>query len=123
MDDPATHDLFGNEIDGWYWQLTEEAFEEQVEAFQSVGNWRAAAIADRLVATTDDVPAQLMAEYQGLWNDVGLLHEANFDSDFSPLIATYNAMMAEIGRGAFIPADATAFIVEFICRSGETRAS
>jgi hypothetical protein len=101
MDHPATHDLFGNEIDGWYWQLSEEAFEEEVEAFQGVGNWRAAAIAEGLVATTDDVPAQLMAEYQGLWNDVGLLHEANFDSDFSPLIAPYNAMMAEIGPGRF----------------------
>ena len=30
-----THDLFGNHVDGWYWQLTEESFEEQVEAFQS----------------------------------------------------------------------------------------
>ena len=61
MKDPKTHDLFGNHVDGWYWQLTEEAFEEEVEAFQGVGNWRAAAVADRLVATTDDVPAQLMS--------------------------------------------------------------
>jgi hypothetical protein len=29
---------------------------------------------------------------------------------------TYDAMMAEIDGGAFIPADATAFFVEFICR-------
>ena len=64
-----------------------------------------------------------MAEYQGLWNDVALLDEDIFDSDFDPLIATERAMMAEIGRGAFIPADATAFIVEFICRRTETRAS
>jgi hypothetical protein len=63
-----------------------------------------------------------MAEYQGLWNDVGLPDET-FDSDFSALIATTRAMMAEIGRGAFIPTDATAFIVEFICRMTETRAS
>jgi hypothetical protein len=113
--------FFGNHVDGWYWQLTEESFEQEVEVFQSVGNWRAAAVADRLVSTTDDVPAQLMSEYQGLWNDVGLI--ANFDSDFSPLIATYNAMMAEIGQGAFLPADATAFLVEFICRRTGVRAS
>ena len=50
MHDPATHDLFGNHVDGWYWQLTEECFEKEVEAFQGVGNWRAAAIVERLVA-------------------------------------------------------------------------
>jgi hypothetical protein len=116
MHDPATHDLFGNHVDGWYWQLTEESFEEEVEVFQGGGNWRAAAITERLVATTDDVPAQLMAEYHDLWYD-------GLDSDFSALIATKRAMMAEIGRGAFIPTDATAYIVEFICRSTETRAS
>jgi len=121
MNDPKTHDLFGNHVDGWYWQLTEESFEKEVEAFRGVDNCRAAALVDRLVATTDDVPAQLMSEYQGLWNDVGLV--ADFDSDFSPLVATYNAMMAEIGRGAFLPADAIAFIVEFICRRTGTRAS
>jgi hypothetical protein len=117
MYDPATHDLFGNHVDGLYWQLTEEDFKKEVEAFQGVGNWRASAIAERLVATTDDVAAQLMAEYWELWND------DDWDSDFSPLIATERAMMAKIGRGAFIPADATAFIVEFICRMTETRAS
>ena len=116
MHDPATHDLFGNHVDGWYWKLTEECFEEQVEAFQGGRNWRAAAIAERLVATTDDVPAQLMAEYWDLWCD-------GWDGDLSHPIATERAMMAEIGRGAFIPADATAFIVEFICRMTETRAS
>jgi hypothetical protein len=47
---PATRDLFGNQVDGWYWQLTEECFEKEVEAFQGVGNWRAAAIVERLVA-------------------------------------------------------------------------
>ena len=99
MYDPATHDLFGNYVDGWFWQLGEESFKKEVEAFQSVGNWRAAAIAERLVSTTDDIPAQPMAEFMDLWND-----------------DTYIAMMAEIGRGAFIPADATAFYVEFICR-------
>jgi hypothetical protein len=24
--DQYTHDLHGNEVDGWYWQLTEEQF-------------------------------------------------------------------------------------------------
>ena len=113
---PYVQDLYGREVDGWYWQLTEEAFQEQAEAFQGFGNWRAAAIVDRLVATTDDVPAQVMAEYQGLW-------DGRFDDSFSRVSAIGEAMMAEIGRGTFTPIDATAFIVEFICRTTGTRPS
>jgi hypothetical protein len=48
--DPATHDLFGNFVDGWYWQLAEDSFQEQAKFFQSVGNRQAAAICKRLSA-------------------------------------------------------------------------
>lgn len=60
--DPATHDLRGNEVDGLYWLWTEESFQESVADFQGVGNWQAAEIAERLAATTDDIPAEVMAE-------------------------------------------------------------
>jgi hypothetical protein len=46
-----------------------------------------------------------MAEYLDLWY-------AGRDGNLSQPMAIERAMMAEIGRGAFIPTDATAFIVE-----------
>jgi hypothetical protein len=106
MYDPATHDLFGNYVDSWFWQLGEESFKKEVEAFQSVGNGRAAAIAERLVSTTNEYPCPADGRICDLWND-----------------DTYIAMVAEIGRSAFIPADATAFCVEFICRRTKPRGS
>jgi hypothetical protein len=62
------HDLRGNEVDGWYWVLLEDTFRESATTFHAAGNDRAAEIAERLVATTDDVPAQLVQEQQDFWN-------------------------------------------------------
>ena len=58
-----THDLRGNMVDGWYWILLEEIFQKSATTFRGAGNNRAAKIAERLVAATDDVPAQLMQDF------------------------------------------------------------
>jgi hypothetical protein len=115
--DPATHDLRGNAVDGWYWLLTKETFQDGGDAFQCVGNWQAAEIIEHLAATTDDIPAQVMADYQEFWNV-----EATGDGNSRPEL-TYDAMMAEIGSNTFAPASATAFAIEFLCRMTGTRAS
>lgn len=112
--DPATHDLRGNEVDGLYWLWTEESFQESVADFQGVGNWQAAEIAERLAATTDDIPAEVMAEYQEFWNVEATGGRAGL---------TYEAMMAAIGSNTFAPASATAFVLEFLYRMTGTRAS
>ena len=55
-----TRDADGNLVDGWYWSLMEETFQDAVEISRGAGNAGATAIAQRLVATTDDVPAELV---------------------------------------------------------------
>jgi hypothetical protein len=117
--DPATHDLFGNFVDGWYWQLAEGDFQKRAEFFQSVGNRQAAAICKRLAATTDDVLAQLIAESQGIWNE----HWDGMGDGYSLPEVIEDAMFAQIGQGSFNPVNATEFVVEFICRITGTRAS
>jgi hypothetical protein len=157
-----THDFSGNEPEGQYWDWTEESFERFATGFRAAGNDRAAAIADQLVATTDNMPAEIMAEYQGLWNKCGDLGDDDDDpteddddltdstrdlivkyttgdaADADAAAAAVNAlraalpevdialgrlealqdqMMEEIGRGEFIPDDATAFAQEFIRRA------
>ena len=86
------------------------------------GNNRAAAIADQLVATTDNVPAEIMSEHQEFWNQCGDL-EADMDYALSKLVAIDEQMLEEIGRGEFTPGDATAFVLEFIRRVGGFRMS
>jgi hypothetical protein len=49
--DPTTHDMLGNMVDGYYWLWTQLSFEDAVEAFKSLGNEHAAAIAERLAVT------------------------------------------------------------------------
>jgi hypothetical protein len=63
-----THDLDGNEVPGEYWYYLEDSFQKDVETFRRAGNDRAVAIASRLVATADDVPAELVQQQQDFWN-------------------------------------------------------
>jgi hypothetical protein len=110
------HDLRGNEVDGWYWVLLEDTFRESAAAFHAAGNDRAAVIAERLVATTDDVPAQLVQEQQDFWNCAA-------DLDLERLGDVHDQMMEEIARGKYTPEDATVFVMEFIRRvTGATHA-
>jgi hypothetical protein len=76
-----THDFHGNEPEGQYWDWTEQSFEQHAEAFRAAGNERAAAIADQLIATTDNMPAEVMAEFQGFWNRCGDLRDDDDDDD------------------------------------------
>jgi hypothetical protein len=73
-----THDFRGNEPEGQYWAWIEESFEHSATEFRAAGNDRAAAIADQLVATADNVPAELMSEYQEFWTLLGIVGNAVF---------------------------------------------
>ena len=117
-----THDFRGNEIEGQYWAWTEESFENSATAFRAAGNDRAAAIADQLVATADNVPAELMSEYQEFWNQCGDL-ENDMNDALGKLVDIHDQMMEEIGREEFTPDDATVFVLEFIHRVSGIRMS
>jgi hypothetical protein len=92
---------------GEYWWWLTQSFENSAAAFRAAGNDRAAVIADQLVATADNVSAELMSEwYSNL--DTGNIHEQ---------------MLREVGRGEFTPDDATVFVREFIRRVSGVRAS
>jgi hypothetical protein len=84
-------------------------------------------IADQLIATTDNVPAEIMAEYQEFWNRCGDLGSADdlteMDYALGKLMAIDNQMMNEIGRAEFAPDDATVFVLEFIRRVSGFRMS
>ena len=43
-----THDLYGREVDDWYWCLLEESFEHHARTFRVYGKELAASIADQL---------------------------------------------------------------------------
>jgi hypothetical protein len=105
-----THDLFGREVDGLYWLLLEESFEDCARRYRAGGDERAASIADRLAETADDVPAQLMQEFQDLWN-VMLYPDGQ-----SPAELTGDEMIESIAYG-YSPDNATSFVSEFIRRA------
>jgi hypothetical protein len=116
-----THDADGNLVDGWYWSLMEETFQKAIEIFRSAGNHKAAAIAQRLVETTDDVPAELVRRQQDFWNEISEFDDLNDVPDAMWRIPEdiQDEMMAEIGRGTYAPVTATEFISEFIRRVNE----
>ena len=58
--DQYTHDLHGNEVDGWYWQLIEEQFRSD-RLRHGDASCDALAVLDCLVETTDDVLAEVNA--------------------------------------------------------------
>jgi hypothetical protein len=113
---PYTHDLYGREVDGWYWLLLEESFEDCVGRYRATGDELAASIADRLAKTADDVPAQLMQEFQDLWSDFG-----EYADGQSPAELTMDEMMDSLAYG-YSPDNATSFVLEFIRRAAGTRA-
>jgi hypothetical protein len=116
-----TQDLRGNEVNGELWLYVWENFQASATAFRSAGNDRAAEIAERLVASTDDVPAELIQEQQDFWNraadqeDDGAAWEQLEDVD--------DQMMEELARGEYTPDNATVFVMEFIRRVSGIRMS
>jgi hypothetical protein len=113
---PYKHDLYGREVDGWYWLLLEESFENCAGRYHAGGNELAASIADRLAETADSVPAQLMQEFQDLWNDL----DEHPDGQ-SPADLTMDEMMASLAF-SYAPENATLFVLEFIRRMTGARA-
>jgi hypothetical protein len=107
---PYTQDLYGREVDGWYWALLEDGFKDCAVRYRASGNERAASIADRLAETADDVPAQLMQEFQDLWNDM-----FDYPDGQSPAEVTDEELMDSFACG-YSPENATAFVLEFIRR-------
>ncbi len=105
---PYTQDLYGREVDGWYWVLLEDGFKDCAVRYRASGNERAASIADRLAETADDVPAQLMQEFQDLWNDL-----FDYPDGRSPAEVTDEELMDSFACG-YSPENATAFVLEFI---------
>jgi len=81
-----------------------------------VGQEHAASITDRLAETADDVPAQLMQEYQDLWNDI-----FDYPDCQSPAVLTYEELEDELACG-YSPENATAFVLECISRITGARA-
>jgi hypothetical protein len=118
-----THDADGNLVDSWYWSLMEETFQKAVETFRSAGNEAAAAIAQRLVKTADDVLAELVQRQQDFWNEGAEFDDVNDVPDAMCRIPEdiHDQMIAEIGRGTYAPATATEFITEFIRRVNEAQ--
>ena len=98
-----THDLFGREVDSSDWFLLEESFEDFARRYRAGGDERAASIADRLAETADDVPAQLMQEFQDLWNVM-----FDYPDGQSPADLTGDEMIDSLADNA------TSFVLEFI---------
>jgi hypothetical protein len=113
---PYTQDLYGREVDGWYWVLLEEDFLDLAVRHRANGQERAAYIADRLAETADDVPAQLMQEFQDFWNDA-----FDYPDGQSPALLTLEVLEDELPCG-YSPENATAFVLEFIRRMTGARA-
>jgi hypothetical protein len=105
-----THDLYGREVDGWYWLLLEEGFENCARRYRASGNELAASIADRLAKSADDVPAQVMREFQVLWDVV-----LEYPDGQSPAHLIHDEMMDSLACG-YSPDNATSFALEFIRR-------
>jgi hypothetical protein len=114
-----THDADGNIVDGWYWILLEDSFQDAVETFRREGKDGAVALAWRLVATTDDVPAELVQRQQDFWNIGVELDEP--ESFWTLPDGVWDKMIAEIGRGEYAPISATVFITELIRRVTEAQ--
>jgi hypothetical protein len=102
-------DLHSNAVNREYWMYLRLAFLRDAKALR--GN--AHAIVERLAATTDDVPAQLVQEQQQFWNDAG---EDNTWERFYELEDVHYAMIEEIARAESAPENATVFVMEFIRR-------
>jgi hypothetical protein len=103
-----THDLFGREVDSSYWFLLEEG--------RASGDERAASIVDRLAKTAADVPAQLMQEFQDLWDVI-----IDYPDGQAPAELIGNEMIEAIAYG-YSPDNATSFVLEFIRRVTGARA-
>jgi hypothetical protein len=117
--------------------LLEEEFQKFVTAFRAAGNNRAVEIVERLVATADDVPAELVQEQQEFWNKCAEASDnvpvadteefrkscAKVEAAMEELSDINDQMMEEVGRGEFAPADATVFVMEFIRRVSGIRMS
>ena len=107
-EDQYTHDLHGNQVDGWYWQLTEKRFRSNRLRHRDA-SCDALAVLDRLVETTDDVLAEVMQEQQELWNNAP-------DGDFFHLKRGHDEMIEAIVRGEYVPESATVFLMDFVRR-------
>jgi hypothetical protein len=105
----ATDDMHGNQVNREYWIYLRLAFLRDAKALGG----KAQAIVERLAATTDDVPAQLVQEQQQFWNDAA---EDNTWQRFYELEDVHYAMIEEIARGESAPENATVFVMEFIRR-------
>jgi hypothetical protein len=113
---PYRQDLYGREVDGWYWVLLEEEFRNCSIRYRAKGQEYAASIADRLAETADDVPAQVMQEFQDLWDDI-----FDYADGQSPAVLTQEELEDELACG-YSPENATAFVLEFIGRLTGARA-
>ena len=111
-----THDLLGREVDGWYWLLLEESFEGFARRYRAGGDERAASIADRLAETAAAVPAQLMREFQDLWDVI-----VDYPDGRAPAELIGNEMIESIAYG-YSPDNATSYVLEFIRRVTGARA-
>jgi hypothetical protein len=105
----ATDDMHGNQVNREYWIYLRLAFLRDAKALGG----KAQAIVERLAATTDDVPAQLVQEQQQFWNDAG---EDDTWERFYELEDVHYEMIEEIARGESAPESATVFVMEFIRR-------
>jgi hypothetical protein len=105
----ATHDLHSNVVNREYWIYLRLTFLRGTKTLSG----KAQAIVERLAATTEDVPAQLVQEQQQFWNDAG---EDNTWERFYELEDVHYEMIEEIARGESAPENATVFVMEFIRR-------
>jgi len=96
-----------------------DGFKECAIRHRAAGNEDAALIADRMAETTDDVPAQLMQEFQDLYYES--MPEDGDESRWGAL--QLNLKMDEEFASGYSPETATAFVLEFIRRMTGVRPS
>jgi hypothetical protein len=105
-----TYDLFDRE--GWL--LLAEIFEFYASRYRARGDERAAWMAHRLAETSDDVPAQLMLEFQDLL-------KVTYPDGQSVAELIGDQMMKSLAYG-YSPDNAASFVLEFIRRGTGARA-
>jgi hypothetical protein len=99
--------------EGLYWVLLEDSFQNAVDEFCRKGKNGAAAVASRPVATTHDVPAEVVRQQIPLWNTPA---ETDEQGRFSRPTAS-GQLLIDTWYGMIAEAIATALPHE-LCRIG-----
>ena len=113
---PYTQDLYGREVDGWYWVLLEEEFRDCSIRYRACGAGTRRLHHRSIGRNRRRRASSAMQEYQDLWNDM-----FDYPDGQSPAVLTYEELEDELACG-YSPENATAFVLECISRITGARA-